>query len=271
MDSSPFGDLGALRLKSIDRVLQELQILKDLGVEYVFFEDDSLFAKKKRAYEMFRAVAELGLNLSDVNGINICHLQKNVGGELGIDEEFLEVIAEAGFRALQLPFESASHRLLNKYSTSKWSIEKTNTKELIQACSRAGISTAGNYMIGYPDETVQEMHSTILMAKHHVEQGLKYANLFAVVPFPGTLLFDQVIKSGQLDHNFNPDQMKWTKSILKNTAVPADTLEQLRQLAWLTVNRSEYVDYKIAMRVNNPSIPLPYQASAVAGTQLAIL
>ena len=271
VEDSAFGDLGSLRVKSIDRVLQELQILKDLGVEYVFFEDDSLLAKKKRAYEMFRAVSALGLHLSDVNGINICHLQKNFGGDLAIDKEFLEVIAEAGFHALQLPFESASPRLLSKYSTSKWSIEKTNTKELINACGDVGISTAGNYMLGYPDETLPEMHSTILMAKQHVEQGLQYANLFAVVPFPGTSLYDMVIQNGQLDVNFNTDQMKWTKSLLKNIAVPAETLEQIRQLAWLTVNRSEYVDYKIAMRVKTPAVPLPRRAAAVAGTQLAIL
>jgi radical SAM superfamily enzyme YgiQ (UPF0313 family) len=270
-ENSVFGDLGSLRLKSIGRVLQELQILKDLGVEYIFFEDDSLFAKKKRAYEMFSELRSMGLHLSDVNGINICHLQKNFGGELRIDKEFLEVIAEAGFHALQLPFESASPRMLNKYSTSKWSIEKTKTVDLIDACADVGISTAGNYMLGYPDESLHEMHSTILMAKQHVEQGLKYANLFAVVPFPGTALYDMVIRNGQLDVNFNTDQMKWTKSILKNIAVPADTLEQIRQLAWLTVNRTDYVNYKIGMRVKNPTAPLPIQAAAVAGTQLAIL
>src|SRR5882672_2063872 len=268
---SDFGDLGALRVKSIDRVLQELQILKDLGAQYVFFEDDSLFAKKKRAYEMFRAVGKLGLDLSDVNGINICHLQKNFGGELGIDEEFLEVLAEAGFHALQLPFESASHRLLSKYSTSKWNIEKTDTQRLIHACAEVGISTAGNYMIGYPDETLHEMHGTILMAKHHVEQGLKYANFFAVVPFPGTSLYDMVVKNGQLDSNFDTDQMKWTRSLLKNIAVPAETLEHLRQVAWLTVNRSKYVDYKIGMRVKNPAVSLSSLVAAVPATQMTIL
>jgi radical SAM superfamily enzyme YgiQ (UPF0313 family) len=271
VEGSNFGDLGSLRVKSIDRVLQELQTLKDLGVQYVFFEDDSLFAKKKRAYEMFRGVAKMGLDLSDVNGINICHLQKNFGGELDIDQEFLEVLAEAGFHALQLPFESASSRLLSKYSTSKWSIEKTDTKALIRACEKVGISTAGNYMIGYPDETLAEMHSTILMAKEHVRQGLKYANFFAVVPFPGTMLYDMVVKNGQLDPNFDTDQMKWTRSLLKNIAVPAETLEHLRQLAWLTVNRPEYVDYKIKMRVKDPGVNLPPRAAAVAATQMTIL
>ena len=92
--------------KSIDRVLAELQTLKDLGAHYIYFEDDSLFAKKKRAYTLFKHVAEMGLDLSDVNGINIVHLQKNYGGRLDVDSEFLEVIAQAGFHMLHLPFET---------------------------------------------------------------------------------------------------------------------------------------------------------------------
>jgi radical SAM superfamily enzyme YgiQ (UPF0313 family) len=275
-EDSHSGALGNFRVKSIDRVLKELQTLKDLGVQYVFFEDDSLFAKKKRAYTLFKLIAEMGLDLSDVNGINICHLQKNFGGgHLDIDMEFLEVVAEAGFHMLHLPFESANPRLLKKYSTSKWDAERTDTKKLIQTCLSVGIRTAGNYMIGYPDETLAEMHNTILFAKRHVEQGLNHAALFAAVPFPGTVLYDMVIANGQLDPDFDTDQMKWTKSILKNLAIPADTLEHLRQLAWLTVNRSDFVNYKIGMRVVKPEEPeptvMPPIIPVVHPTQLAVL
>ena len=70
--------------------------------------------------------------------------------------------------------------------------------------------------------------------------------------------------------------MKWTKSILKGLAIPADTLEHLRQLAWLTVNRSTFVDYKIGMRVAKPAADpvLPLTADmvpTVEPTQLAVL
>ena len=271
-DDHVAGPLGELRLKSIDRVLLELQTMKDLGVKYVYFEDDSLFAKKKRAYTLFRAVAEMGLDLSDVNGINVCHLQKNVGDRLDIDLEFLEVIAEAGFHMLHLPFESASQRMLKKYSTSKWNPDKTDIEQMIRACLTVGIKTAGNYMIGYPDETLEEIFSTIMMAKRHVNQGMNHAQMFAVVPFPGTMLYDQVVASGQLDPTFDTDQMKWTKSILTGLAVPPDTLEHLRQLAWLTVNRSDFVDYKIKMRVAKPTEQVNAEAFIpVHSTKLAVI
>jgi radical SAM superfamily enzyme YgiQ (UPF0313 family) len=241
---SPFGAIGRFRMKSIDRVLRELDVLKSLGADHIFLEDDSLFAKKARAYEMFRLIREMGLDLLDVNGINICHLQKNFGGRLGPDVEFFEVLAQAGLRFWSLPFESANQRLIDTYATSKWSIAKSNIPELLAGLATAGIRASGNYMIGYPDETIPEIYNTVTMAKRHVEQGLEYALFFTVVPFPGSMIYEDAIANGQLDAHFDPDTMRWTKSILKDLCMPAEALEHVRQVAWLTVNRSEYVNYK---------------------------
>jgi radical SAM superfamily enzyme YgiQ (UPF0313 family) len=251
-EGSAAGGIGSFRTKSVDRVLQELQTLKDLGAEYVFFEDDSLLAKKKRAHLLFREAAKMGFKLADVNGVNIVHLLTKENGKLVVDEAFLDVIAEAGFKWFHLPFESGNKRLIEKYSSSKWSIEHTDTADLIRKCESVGIHVAGNYIIGYPDETIDEIYTTVRFAKRHVEEGLNHAAIFALVPFPGTVVYDEVIASGQLDPDFDTDKMKWTKSILKGLAVPAESLEYMRQMAWLTVNRTEFVDYKIGQRVTSP-------------------
>lgn len=251
-EGSPFGELGTFRRKSIGRVIEEMERLQDLGATHLFFEDDSLFAKKKRAYTLFERVSSMGFELADVNGINICHLMKNENGNLVVDKEFLENLSAAGFRWLHLPFESGSKRMIEKYSTNKWNIERTDTAAMIRACSDANIHTAGNYIIGYPDETIEEIYTTVLSAKKHVEQGLNHAAIFAMVPFPGTRIYDMCIDLGMLDPDFDTDIMKWTKSSLKNTKVSPEALEYMRQLAWLTVNRSDFVEYKIGMRVNQP-------------------
>lgn len=246
-DGDAAGRIGQLRLKSIDRVVQELEILTGLGVEYVFFEDDSLFAKKKRAHALFELVKDYGLTLIDVNGVNICHFQTNHNGALAIDVEFIDVLAEAGFQFITLPFESASQRILDRYASAKWRVDKTDTEALIRAFNRAGIRVSGNYMLGFPDETQAEIFETVMMAKRHVEQGLNHALFFAVVPFPGTTLFDYAIANGQLDPDFDTDTLRWTKSVLKHLSVSIEALESIRQTAFLTVNRSEYVDYKRRM------------------------
>lgn len=248
-EGSEHGHVGAFRIKSVERAYREFEALKSLGVEYVFIEDDSLFAKKRRALEIFRMVRDLGLKLLDVNGINLCHLHRGKQGtsELQVDHELIEVLAEAGFKSLALPFESATQRILDRYASSKWRIAHTNTAKLIRAFSDCDIRVSGNYMIGYPDETVEEMFETITMAKRNVEEGLDYALFFAVVPFPGSALFEMAVRDGHIDRDFDPDELRWTKSIMRRLKVDPATLEYLRQMAWLLVNRSDYVRYKRGM------------------------
>lgn len=245
-EGSPEGNIGGLRFKSQDRVMQEIEILKNLGTEYVFIEDDSLLAKKDRAVQMFRELQGKGLKIIDVNGVNIVHLYKKSGRNGGVvpDWVLLSDMRTAGFEKLSLPFESGSQRILDKYASKKWMIDKLDTDSLVESVARAGITPLGNYTIGYPDETFDEMMATLTMAKRHMDHGLAVASFFVIVPFPGTTLFDQVIKSGQLTPDFNPDDMRWTRSILTGTPVSADALEHIRQVAWKLVNKTEFVKHK---------------------------
>jgi radical SAM superfamily enzyme YgiQ (UPF0313 family) len=239
------GEIGSLRQKSLERVVEEIEILKGLGVEYVFVEDDSLLAKKERAIAIFRALKGMGLRLIDVNGVNIVHMVRNDGrGRLVIDMELLEAMAECGFEKLALPFESGSQRIIDKYASKKWRIDKLDTVALVHAVREVGITPLGNYTMGYPDETFDEIMETIMMAKHHVDEGLAVASFFVIVPFPGTSLYDMVIESGQLSQDFNPDDMRWTRSVLKNAPVAPETLESIRTVAWKLINKAEFVQDK---------------------------
>lgn len=252
------GYVGALRLKSVDRVVQELTTLKELGAQQIFIEDDSLLAKKARAMRLFELIADMGLSLLDVNGVNLCHLFVNKNGRRQVDFELIDAMARAGFTAIALPFESASQRIIDKYASGKRTVDPTgaDTAELIPAFNAAGIRVSGNYMIGYPDETVREMYETIRSARRHVDQGLDYVLFFNVVPFPGTVLFEMAVREGYLDPDFDPDLMRWTKTIMRNLAMDADTLERVRDMAWFVVNRPDYVDYKIGMTmVADPAKP----------------
>lgn len=250
------GNVGGFRTKSIDRVVEELQILKQLGVEHIFLEDDSLFAKKPRAMTLLRMVKDMGFDFLDVNGVNVCHLLEKKDGKFDVDTDLIDAMADAGFCCLTLPFESASQRILDKYASGKWRIDRTHTGRMIRALTDAGIRVSGNYMIGYPCETVNEIFETIRMARRHIDEGLDYALFFTVVPFPGTTLFDTALRGGYLDPDFDPDAMRWSKTIMKNLAMQPDALESVRQLAWLTVNRSDYVAYKLGMSMAETSPPL---------------
>ena len=124
-----------------------------MGTEYLFLEDDSLLAKKRRAIDIFQALKGSGMKLIDVNGVNIVHLTKNAGnGKMVIDREFLEAMADSGFEKLSLPFESGSQRILDKYASHKWRTDRLDTVDLIHTMRDLRITALGNYTIGYPTD-----------------------------------------------------------------------------------------------------------------------
>lgn len=242
------GNIGSYRIKSTDRVLEEALKLKCLGVEWLFLEDDSLLAKKKRLFAILGGLARYGFRIADVNGVNLAHfLCRTSAGTLTLDLELIDALAEAGFEKITLPFESASQRILDLWASKKWRIKDLDAEALIRAFEDRGVKTFGNYMMGYPDETFSEIMSTVKMAQSHVAAGLTAASFFVTVPFPGSRMFDYAIETGQLSKDFDPDRMNWTESIFTKAPVPPEALTMIRTLSWELVNRKAFTTVKRAI------------------------
>ena len=240
------GPIGRFRVKSDERVLQELEILKNMGVKQVFIEDDSIFGLKRRGIRLIEKIIGMGLEILDVNGVNIIHMVKK-----GVpDEEVIELLVKAGFRDITLAFESANDRIIRQYASRKWDINKTDVTGLIKTINKYDLRVAGNFMIGYPDETRQEIEKTVEYAKKRKADGLDAANFFLVMPLPGTPLFDSAVAQGYIPEDFDPDRMHWQKANMVNTLVPPQELEEIRDRAWLETNNSEYTKYKKEMIID---------------------
>ena len=240
VEGSISGNIRALRLKSIDRVEQEVENIKKLGADYVFLEDDTLLAKKKRAQQIFSMISSHNLSLSDVNGVNIVHLFKKHKGEIVVDDDLIGGMAEAGFKEIALPFESGSQRIIDKYATGKLDLS-LDMDELIRVIKSFGMMIGGNYTFGYPDETYEELTETLLLARHHMDVGLDRANLMIIVPFPGTELYDQAIRDGHLSPDFDPDMMNWMYPTMINTVIHPEVLRYVNRAIWLLLNKSERI------------------------------
>ncbi|BCB88541.1 hypothetical protein Psuf_058540 [Phytohabitans suffuscus] len=188
-EGSLSGPIGKFRVKSDERVLAELDTLKGLGVQHVFIEDDSLLGQKRRGLRLLRRIQGAGVTIADVNGINILHLLKRWKP----DHEVLEALAAAGFTQISLPFESGNLRILRKYASNKLNIEMADIKSLIIAMKEYGFRIYGTYMMGYPDETMEEIERTLQLARDHISWGLDAASFLIVVPLPGSPLYDMAV------------------------------------------------------------------------------
>ena len=251
------GEIGRFRIKSDQRVVNELLYLRDeIGVKQVFIEDDSIFGKKKRAIKMLKCILGLGLEILDVNGVNVIHLTKK--GEPDI--EVLELLAAAGFRDIVLPFESANARVIKRWCSNKWNVNDFNVEGLVREIKRVGMRASANYMIGFPDETEQEIYETINFAERNMQYGLDASNFFLVMPLPGTPMFDWCIHNNMLSKNYNIDKMQWTKANMINTPIASEKMEDLRQEAWLRCNFQDHIENRKKMQIEDQNTGVIYNA-----------
>lgn len=253
------GDIGSMRFKSIPRVLQEIETLRALGVRKLYFEDDSLLAKKDRVRTIFSKVREFGLQIADINGVNLVHLQKRERGRLVIDREYLELLKAAGFEQIVFPVESASQRIINKYATGKLNLETLDVIELVRIANGVGITAPVNIMIGFPDETEAEMRESIELGKKLVEAGAAYCTFFIPIPFPGSLLYELAIRNGHLEPDFDTDTLNWKNAVMKNTVVSPERVIELRDFGWRYANTKEHVRARL-----EASAGTRWQSSAAA-------
>lgn len=242
-------NIGKLRLHSVKRVTEEVEILKSLGVKRLFFEDDSLFAMKNRAKELFTIVKDRNISISNVNGVNLIDFYKpktnNKEGKWEIDTEFIELLKEAGFEQLVFPAESGSQRIQDKYASKKVILDKMDLPLLMKAITDIGIKAPVNIMIGFPDETEEEMQQSIDLAGKLMDSGASYVTFFIPIPFPGSQLFNIAIKEGYLDRNFDTDLMNWKRPVMKNTKVAPNKLEEIRDKANESINTKSHIKKRL--------------------------
>ena len=235
--------------------MEELTYLKnELDIKQIFIEDDAIFGRKKRAIKILERMIDLDFRVMNINGINIIHLVKKGVGEFKWepDVELIELMAKAGFTDFSLPFESGNTRIIKKWASNKWDVENTNIKGLIKTFNDNNIKMHANYMIGFPDETKEEIHNTIEFARQNVEWGITTSGFFIVMPLPGTKIFDYCIEKGHLPKDYDIDRMSWRKANMINIGVKPDELEAIRDRAWEEINSNEWKENRRELIVAEP-------------------
>jgi len=167
------------RARSVENVMDELQILyREYGVREFHFFDDIFNCDLDRAKEICREIINSGMDikLAFPNGVR--------GDRL--DDELIELLAQAGTYCMNFAVETVSPRL-QKIIKKNLDIEKV--KENMEKAYNAGIIPATFYMLGFPTETPEEMRQTIEFA---IKTKALRAMFFSVMAYPRTELFDIV-------------------------------------------------------------------------------
>lgn len=175
----------SLRIHSIPRIISEIKMLIDTyDVRQINIEADTLTANKRFLHELCNDLIDNGL---DKIVKWTCESRVDT-----VDENDLFLMKKAGCWQISYGVETGNQRLLDIINKS---VTLEQIRKTFALTKKAGITIRGFFMLGLPGETRQESLNTINFAK---EIDPLWAQFTITVPYPGTKMFDDLRKSGEI-------------------------------------------------------------------------
>lgn len=164
------------KYRTIDNVIEELNLLKKLNIQEIFFFDQTFGAKRERLIKLCQEMINRKYNFGWV-----CFSRVDIA-----EEETLKLMKESGCHTIIFGIESGSDEILKKY---KKGYTTERIKETLRICSKLSIKTVGTFILGLPEETRETINDTINLA---CSIGCDYASFHIAVPRLGTELKKQL-------------------------------------------------------------------------------
>lgn len=183
-----------VRIRSIEKVISELKILRDTtDVSTVYFADDVFGMSRRWLYDFLEVYrVEIGLPF-------ICLVRADL---VAANEEYAQRLADGGCKSVFFGIESGNENIRNTL------LKKNLTNKQIKlAASRlhaAGIKFRSYNIVGLPGESMEEAWETLEL---NIEIGTDYPWCSVFMPFPGTALTEYAIEQGYLDRSFEFDSI----------------------------------------------------------------
>ena len=199
------------RAASAEYVVKEISACLELGIDHIFFHDDTFTIDKKRVLDICRLLKENSLKIK-------FSLRSRVNT---IDEDIIKALKDAGCVRISFGVESGVQRILKRI---KKGITLEQAESAFRLAKKYKIKTLADFMIGHPDETVEDIHETIRFTKRLKPD---YVQFSVTTPYPATDLYREGIEMGIIAgdvwrsyaENPTPDFVppRWEQNIDKET------------------------------------------------------
>jgi radical SAM superfamily enzyme YgiQ (UPF0313 family) len=226
-----------LRLRSMNHVLDEMVMLyKDYGVREYHIIDDMFNFHKNRVFEFCQGIKDRDLDISYTfpNGLRLNQL----------DRESLQMMKDTGAYAFTVGIESGSQRILD-------SMKKTLTLECIEEkvnlINSVGLEPNGFFIIGYPDETIDDIKATIRFAKRLKLRRVHFSNF---LPLPGTEATRKLIEDKEIE---KPDwgTLFYSKVSYAPKGITKKQLKRLQRRAFLEFYLRPHILFRMLAEIKS--------------------
>lgn len=155
------------RVRSVENVLDELQIRINNGLKTWMFEDDNFTINKQRTIDICKGISEIG-----------SFSWQCASRAESLDEILCNAMKKAGCKMVWLGVESLSQDSLNRCN------KKTTVEKMLKGIKIAesfGIETMSQFLVGIPGDTIHNIKET---AKNIKRSAIKKrgANIVWVLP-----------------------------------------------------------------------------------------
>ncbi len=171
------------RHKTVDQIMKDLEPLAGRTITFI---DDNFAAIPKKTKELLRAM----LKSKHAPLRYSCQLRINTAK----DEELLDLMSQTKCRIAYVGLESINPETLKQYHKGQ-TVEQMVSS--IKVFRKYGIGLHGMFVLGADNDTLQTVTDT---ADFAMDMGLDTIQLCALTPFPGTAVYEEMMKEGRVLH-----------------------------------------------------------------------
>lgn len=204
------------RMRSPKNVVDEIEYLhRKFGAYQFTFYDDAFTVDQKRAAEICREIKRRGLKIKWD-----CETRVDM-----VTKDLLRTMKEAGCFAVWLGVESGSQPVLD---AMRKGITPAQTIRAFKWAKEVGLMTVANVILGFPGETRETIWETIRFIERLKPDDIGY---YIATPYPGTPLYEKVVKEGLLlTNDFN--KFDTATPVFKMGTMTSEELRELRERAF---------------------------------------
>ena len=197
---------------STERVMTELsRLVYDYGIHEIEFLDDTFTLNMKRAVEIANRIKaeKLDIKWSGSARVNL------------FNDEIAKAMKDSGAHTIYFGIESGNQKTLDFIGKG---IKLQQAIDSVKKGNAAGLHTLGSFIIGFPDDTIEDVRNTVKFSK---KVKVKIAQFTIATPYPGTRLWE-LAKSNDLIRT-----MDWRKYTTLNPVMKLKYFSDKKILGWL--------------------------------------
>jgi len=177
------------RKQSAERLLDILEKwIKKYHPKFIHFYEDEFSIDQSRVEKICKGFIDRNFKVT-------WYITDRMNTFSRYDDEFFKLLKESGCNRIAFGAESASENIL-QYIQKQISIN--DIYETVKKCKKFDLVPVISFMVGFPVETEKDRKQTVNVIK---ELKLFYPQVevngvFLYTPYPGTLMFEEVVKRG---------------------------------------------------------------------------